>query len=116
MKIRLLACLVLLPALLPAGEPALPDFSSKSIGLPPLSLADLSRGTVTLGLPFSGAAPTRPGPPTAARAPSRHVNRASGMPILEPDPAVDYKLVVKAPDPSVDHKLIIRDPTPAAAR
>ena len=43
------------------------------------------------------------------RAQGPSVSRSSGMPIITPDNAVDYKLVIVPPNPSVDYKMIIRD-------
>jgi len=32
------------------------------------------------------------------------------MPILKPNDAIDYKMLVKQPDPSVDFKMIVIEP------
>lgn len=49
-------------------------------------------------------------------APRHRVSRSSGMPILEPTDAVDYKLRMVSPNPAIDFKLVIKDPTPASEK
>ena len=116
MKTRVLLPLVLLLPAVRAAELPLPEFSSKSIGVPPLSLADITNGAA--GGKVSGFGLTSP-PITRAtvgldRPKASRIDRASGMPILQPDPSVDYKMLAKAPDPSVDFKIVVKDPSPAA--
>lgn len=110
MKRLLLLPFAMLAAPPGAAAPALPKFDSSAIGVPPLSLAEVDRRLhgikpPTLSLaprptPALAAAPTRPRPDSAV----------SRMPIVRPDPAVNYAMIVKAPDPAIDHTLIIREP------
>jgi hypothetical protein len=113
MKPPFLACPLLVCATALAAEPALPEFNSTTIGHPPLSLNEIAKGGTTKPS-YQLQSPSWSAAALAARsAAQRKVSRANGMPILEPDPTVDYKLRVKAPDPSVDFKLAIKSPEPA---
>ncbi len=95
-----------LPAL-HAAEPALPSFDSKSIGLPPLSLAEMRRGVFDSGAnSFALTPPPGPKLPVAARA----TPRTSAMPVIEPNPAIHYSMIVKAPDTATDYKLRVHPP------
>lgn len=92
----------------------LPEFKSNLPGVPSLSLKDVTQPPGTGGpVPMFGlveARPTLPRPNTAPR-----ISRENGMPVLRPNPDVDYKLIVKAPDPAVDFKMIVRSPDAASA-
>jgi hypothetical protein len=107
-SLTLSTCLVIV--LLPAAHAALPSFDSSSTLLPPLSLREAIRGDSLLPKPRAieptlqkgdqWARPARPGP-RARRAPSR-------MPVIEPDPDINYTMLVQHPDPTVDYKLLVR--------
>lgn len=110
MKRLLLSPLALLASPLWSAEPALPKFDSSVIGVPPLSLAGIDRRLDGIMPPASGPAP-RPTPalvasPTTAR-PASPISR---MPILRPDPSVNYAMIVQIPESAIDHKLIVREP------
>ncbi len=117
-----------------AAEPPSLQFGGERIGLPPLSLSErLAQqppmqtrpkfGTTlpqaaTGTEPFSPQLVPRTGPDldqlkSSRAAPRPRVSRSSGMPILEPSDAVDYKLTIVPPNPSIDFKLVIKDPGPA---
>ena len=119
-----------------AETPSL-QFGGERIGIPPLSLSErLAQqpplptkpkfGTTlpqaTTGMePFSPQLVPRTAPDldhvkTSRAAPRPRVSRSSGMPILEPSDAVDYKLTIVPPNPSIDFKLAIKDPAPAAEK
>ena len=94
--------------LLHGSVPNIPEFNSKTLGHPPLSLGEITKdATSTKPYQFFGHTPPRAVEPAALRAEPR-VNRQSGMPILAPNPAVDYALIVKAPDPAIDFKMIVK--------
>jgi hypothetical protein len=96
--------------LLPAAHAALPSFDSSSPLLPPLSLREAIRGDSLLPKPPATertlqkrdrwVRPARPGP-RARHAPSR-------MPVIEPNPDINYTMLVQHPDPTVDYKLWVR--------
>lgn len=110
MKRLLLLPLVSLVSPLWAAEPALPKFDSSAIGVPPLSLAGIDRRLDGIMPPTFDLAP-RPTPTLATRLPpSRSVAPISRMPILRPDPSVNYAMIEHVPDPAIAYKLIIRDP------
>ncbi len=116
MKCLLLLPLALLAAPLAAADPALPKFDSSVIGVPPLSLAELDQRLTGTKPPTLSLAP-RPTPALATvAAASRPAVMISRMPILRPDPAVDYPMTVKVPDPAIDPKMIIRDPGIASVK
>jgi hypothetical protein len=123
------------PAL--AADPAPLHFPSERIGVPPLSLSEsIADGTTsTRPLEFGGGLPSysahgqsivlspqlvprttpnvlRREAPRSSQAP--RISRSSGMPIIEPSDAVDYKMTIIRPDPNVDFKLVIKDSTPEA--
>lgn len=111
MKCLLLLPLALLASPLSAAEPALPKFDSSAIGVPPLSLAEIDQRLNGINPPTLGLAP-RPTPALATvPAASRAATTISRMPILRPDPSVNYAMIVKVPDPAIDATLIIREPT-----
>jgi hypothetical protein len=96
--------------LIPAAPGAPPSFPSPPTLLPPLSLREAIRGGSllpkapaierTLEKREPWARPQRPRP-LARRVPSR-------MPVIEPDPDVNYTMLVQNPDPAVDYKLLVR--------
>ena len=120
------------------ADPSALTFRSDRIGIPPLSLSEsIAKGATTpkplqfgAGLPaYSDRGDSTRSPllvPPAIpnvlrREPSRstrlpYVSRGSGMPILEPSEAVDYKMTVVPPNPAIDFKLVIKDPTPGVER
>jgi hypothetical protein len=93
-------------ALAHAADPVLPDFNSNAIGHPPLSLRDIARDAPArkgdFNPPLSSTGPARPRPARPK------VTYESGMPIVEPNPNVQYKMVMKAPDPQTDFKMIVK--------
>jgi hypothetical protein len=97
-----------------AADPVLPDFNSKTLALPSLSLKEVLNELELAPAkpPQAPLVQPRPTLPT----PEPRVSRESGMPILRPDPNVDYKMIVKAPDPAIDFKMIVRSPDSEAAR
>lgn len=100
----------LLASSLGAADPALPTFDSSAIGVPPLSLTEIDRRLNGIKPPTFALAP-RPAPALATvAADARPASLISRMPILRPDPSVNYALIVKIPDPALDHKLIVREP------
>lgn len=110
MKCLRLLSLALLVSPLSAADPALPKFDSSAIGVPPLSLAEIDQRLTGIKSPTLSLAP-RPTPPLATvPAVSRPATLISRMPILRPDPSVNYAMIVKVPDPAIDHTMIIRDP------
>ena len=117
MKTLFLVPLVFVTPALRAENLPLPEFNSKSIDLPPLSLADISKGAAGPKTFSMQMTPPRSVLPVLSYAPStsRRVDRASGMPILTPNPDVDYKMIVKSPEPSTDFKMIVRDPSTEVA-
>jgi hypothetical protein len=94
-----------------ADASALPEFNSKLAEHPPLSLKELIKQPPPANSPHVGL--VEPRPTLSRSAPPPRVTRDSGMPILQPDPTVDYKMLVKAPDPTIDFKLIVKSPEPA---
>lgn len=96
--------LALVASALRAADPAPPEFNSKPHSLPPLSLKEILNEPKPVQPPQLRLAEPRPTLPST----SSRVTRDSGMPILRPDPKVDYKMVVKAPDPAIDFKMIVR--------
>ncbi|MDO8538927.1 MAG: hypothetical protein Q7S40_00690 [Opitutaceae bacterium] len=100
------------------GSPATPaPFAEQKIGIPPLSLADVIAGSKGTTPRFEMPGDWLKGSgfvarPAAARRPTPTSSRAPryGMPIIEPNKAVDYKVRVQPPNPSVDFKLIVTDP------
>ena len=95
-----------------AADPALPEFHSKTLELPSLSLKEILNELAPAKPPQARLVQPRPTLPT----PEPRVTRDSGMPILRPDPKVDYKMIVKAPDPAMDYKMIVRSPDTEAAK
>jgi hypothetical protein len=117
-----------------AAETTALRFGGERIGIPPLSLTEsLARGAAGAGslLPDANLPPasgleslsSAPNllPRTALEARRRdtlrpghlpRVSRHSGMPIIEPGDAVDYKLSIVPPNPGVDFKLVIKEPRP----
>jgi hypothetical protein len=104
MKTLTLVSLVFAASMLQAAGPNLPEFNSKLIERPPLALADILKGGITMpplqlngpGLPFAKVA-AKPAPAKAT--PEYH------MRIVKPNDAVDYKMQVQTPDPAIDFKL-----------
>jgi hypothetical protein len=104
------------------ADAALPEFNSKINERPPLSLSESAKqapkphsfsGTVpTLdeltrdGFPGADKRPTIPRKPTPPRFAPK--SAPGSMPIIEPNPDIDYKIVLKTPDPSVDFKMLIK--------
>lgn len=95
-----------------AADSVLPEFNSTTSGLPPLSLNDIAKGGATPSPRSFGLIEPRPTLPAPVRS---RVTRDSGMPTLQPDPKVDYKMIVQAPDPATDFKLIVKTPGAPAA-
>lgn len=90
-------------ALCAAPDPAKLKFSSEPLTLPPLSLADEMKRPVTPSMPlFSAPRPAAKAPPRPAPAkPAR-----PRLPIIEPNPDIDFKMVVVIPDPNIDPKMV----------
>lgn len=118
MKTVALACALALAPLRGADVP-LPDFNSGVIGHPPLSLSESLKnrsGPMSFG-GFARRGLLDKEHPTAAqimRTQPRLTPKAvpGQMPILEPNPNIDYKIVLKEPDPTIDFKMIIRPGEP----
>jgi hypothetical protein len=69
------------------------------------SFGDLPAG----GLPGNHARPSiARGVPSNPRFTQK--SAPGNMPILEPNPNIDYRIVLKEPDPTVDFKMLIRPP------
>lgn len=119
-----------------AADSSTLKFGGERIGVPPLSLTESlassakSSGPIGLGpgLPRFAGDPKLPAnspqliprlTPSleqieSARATATpRVSRASGLPIIIPSDAVDYKMTIVRPDPSIDFKLAIKHPAPA---
>lgn len=123
---------MLVATALRGADVTMPRFNSNDIGHPPLSLSDVGR-TPTPSLPFGQSAATldhlapdgllgqNPRPSIAKLTPPapRFLQKSGPgkMPILEPNPSIDYKLALKQPDPAIDFKMrvkpIERDQEPA---
>lgn len=106
MKAPLLLC-ALFPAALMGSELPVAPFPEKKFDLlPPLALADAARAK-TPEVVFNEAKSffyrATPRTPSVAKPRSR-------IPILVPKDDVNWRLRILAPDPAVDYKLIIKDP------
>ena len=121
-----------------AAETPSMKFGGERIGIPPLSLSERlaqqpqpMQAVPKFGTPLpqatTGTEPLSPQlvPRTvpdldhvkASRAaPRPRVSRSSGMPIIEPSDAADYKLTIVPPNPSIDFKLVIKDPGSAVEK
>jgi hypothetical protein len=99
-------------------------FGGERIGIPPLSLQEsLQQSFGSKPLQFNSAdpGPTLLGPTgpnlaafkVAAAARKPRISAGQGMPIIEPNPDVAYSLKVHAPDPAVDFKMLVKDPSAA---
>lgn len=114
------------------AESPLPRFDDTRIAPPPLSLRELMKKQPkpqAFDAAPPGFANGAPGPHlldsfpmrrTAARVvpPSRNFavkSAPGGMPILEPNPSLDAKIVIKEPDPNLDLRMVIRPSMPALA-
>jgi hypothetical protein len=129
MKIALVAlCAAFCVPALSAAESPL-EFGDAQIGIPPLSLGESARSALapksfkfmaTFPSFSSGEPSAAPGPTLLPRTTPRLADIAaaaatrksrlspnSRMPILDPNPAVDYRMKVHAPDPTIDFKLVI---------
>lgn len=98
----------------------LPTFSREAIGIPPLSLQDQIKRTpppLSFG-DFSSPASSAPSltlsPPRATVRPSAPPRAA--LPLVEPDPSIDFKVRIIPPDPNVDFALRVQRPADASAR
>ena len=119
-----------------AEAPSL-QFGGERIGVPTLSLSERlaqkppMQAAPKFGTPLpqatTGTEPLSPqlvprtvpdlDPLKASRAaPRPRVSRSSGLPIIEPSDAVDYKLTIVPPNPSIDFKLVIKDPGSAVEK
>lgn len=119
-----------------AADSSTLKFGGERIGVPPLSLAEsLAQSAKNATSPDLGTGLPRLAPGSdspslspqlvprvtpslkqlenARAATAPRVSRASGMPILEPSDAVDYKMTIVPPDPTIDFKLAIKNPMPA---
>jgi hypothetical protein len=115
--------LALAAAPLFGADAPLPDFNSTTIGHPPLSLSEVGKPSAKPHS-FSSTLPTldeltrdgflTPGKrPALPRASAPRFAPKSGpwnMPVLAPNPDIDYKIVVKAPDPRIDFKMLVQPP------
>ena len=100
---------VLVPGVIHAAATGLPDFNSQSLPLPPLSLRDIAKGapaTAPRHHDFLRSLTEA----AVARAAPKKIFRMAGMPIIEPDASVDYKIIVRPPDPAIDFKLQVKVP------
>ena len=82
-------------------------FTPEALPLPPLSLKELiEQGALApKPLPFSSANSLRATSPVARVAPAKPAQGT--MPIVEPNPNVDYKMVIVPPNPNVDFKMAV---------
>jgi len=90
------------------------EFPDQKIGLPPLSLANVTPPGAPNRLNDSSAwlrpsylpraLSDRPDPKIPLGSPG--ANSDSKM-VKVPDPSIDYKLIIKSPDSSIDYKLIV---------
>ncbi len=95
--------LPLSPLALSAGEPAR---FSHSLERTPLSLQDqVEQGRATTD---SSLAPAEV-QPILHRDPDPTRARRNSMPVIEPDPTVDYKMRIKRPDASIEYSLLQRE-------
>jgi hypothetical protein len=118
--------LVFAAMMLRGADAPLPEFNSNLSGVPPLSLGEMGKGAVK-PMPFGEKIPSFCEPPadgllgnharpSIARGvpsnPPRFTQKSApgNMPILEPNPNIDYRIVLKEPDPTVDFKMLIRPP------
>jgi len=115
--------MVFAAATLQGADTALPEFNSSAIGHPPLSLResakipakpstfaaalpkldDLGRDGLLGANPRSAIARIEPSKPRFAPK-----SGSWNMPILEPNPGIDHKIVLKEPDPTIDFKMLIK--------
>lgn len=122
--------LALAAAPLFGAAPVLPEFNSKTIAPPPLSLGEVGKPAAK-SPSFSTTPPAfdelardgflsprkRPEIPRTPTSP-RFAPKSGpwNMPVLVPDPDIDHKIVLKEPDSRVDFKLLIQplaaDPSP----
>lgn len=104
-----------------AGEAELPKFDSKVIDHPPLSLGETGKVSTyprmfdyswpTSQDPTGGllSRETQPAIGRIAPPPPRFTPKTGPwkMPILEPNPKVDHKIVLKEPSSDIDPKMVI---------
>jgi hypothetical protein len=115
-----------------AADTPLPEFNSSAIGHPPLSLSESAK-LKTKPSTFASTLPTlddvrsggllgaNPRPALARITPPQpRFAPKSGlwnMPILQPNPQIDHRIVLKEPDPRIDFKMLIKpgatEPQPA---
>jgi hypothetical protein len=116
------------------GDISPPTFPPATIGIPALSLSEAiavgAAGSESLqfGTRRPSSITNSDGPPLSPQLVPRltpdpkrgsaasglpRVNRALGMPIIEPNERVDFKMRIVPPNPSLDFKLLIKDPSPA---
>ena len=120
-------------SMLHGADIALPEFNSSAIGHPPLSLSESAKLKTNKPPTFAATLPTfddlRSGgllganklPSIAHMMPAKpRFAPHSGpwnMPILETNPQIDHKIVLKEPDPTIDFKMLIKplrsNPQPA---
>src|SRR3954464_1968945 len=108
-----------------SADTPLPEFNSSTIGHPPLSLSESSK-LPAKSHSFASTLPTleeltkggfpvtnaRPSIQRLASAQPRFSRKAGlwNMPIFEPNPNIDHKIVIKEPDPRVDFKMLVQPP------
>ena|SRR5688572_727928 len=103
-----------------APDPSTLTFNREALKLPPLTLSDL------IAKPAPSLSFAAPGLPVAPQItpprPTPRGPRTTQLPIVEPDPSVDYKMVIVPPNPEIDFKMAVKVPVtpepkePAAAK
>lgn len=95
-----------------AADTGVLTFPRETIGVPPLTLSEvIGKNTLTpRPLQFGPTATlpkqlhAAPKPPSARKPPQTR------MPIVEPNPNIDFKIVSAPPDPDIDFKIAVKDP------
>jgi len=116
MKSAALAVLRLTSGAFAADNPAALTFNHALTPRPPLSLSDSLRDP-SRGLPLATPETSTPRPrsPAAAAKPSSP-SRARRLPLVEPNPEIDYKIANVVPNPDTDFKIrMLRPSTPSEA-
>lgn len=116
MRSAALATLLLSSCVFAADNPAALTFNHALTPRPPLSLSDSLREP-SRNLPLAKPATPLSRPDAPAAAPKRSSpSRATRLPLVEPNPEIDYKIANVTPDPNTDFKMrVLRPTTPSEA-
>jgi hypothetical protein len=101
-----------LASLASAAAAPLPVFSEKLTELPALSLADALKGGRVNAVVFESAAVIA----GARKVPKPEAKRVSAMPVIPPPPGFASNMPVLAPDAATDFKLVVKEPEVGAAK